>query len=451
MPYRTALAILGCFVVLQLLPQAPGLRKFPTLGRATLDELVDLAPKRPAVVTEEQPGAVPETPRAGQAVFPIEDPGRGLDSFYAALRETELRRPDAVTAILHYGDSPTTADLITADVRDLLQKQFGDAGHGFCLIAKPWGWYQHRGVDISGSGWTIDPATQSSVRDGRFGLGGVSFRGDEGAASRLTLRTGGHTSLEVSYLHQPGGGVIDVLFDGAPAHEIPTGADSPSAGFTRLELPPRARRIELRVRQGPARLFGAYLGKPGAGVVYSSLGLNGAYVSVLARFFQEKHWSEQLRRYRPRLVIVNYGTNESVSQAFVDYVYEKEMKEIVRRLRAALPEASILVMSPMDRGQRGEDGEIRTVAVLPALVGRQRRVAIETGCAFFNTFQAMGGEGTMGRWFQARPRLVGSDYMHPMPGGARRVGSLLYQALLDGYNRYKLRRMQEEISNRGER
>jgi lysophospholipase L1-like esterase len=61
--------------------------------------------------------------------------------------------------------------------------------------------------------------------------------------------------------------------------------------------------------------------------------------------------------------------------------------------------------------------------------------------AFFNTFQAMGGEGTMARWYAAEPRLVGSDYIHPMPAGAKIVGELLYGSLRDGYNEYKLRQL----------
>ena len=58
------------------------------------------------------------------------DPVRQLDHFYEALlRGGQVR-------VLHYGDSPTTADLITADVRGMLQKQFGDAGAGFAVREK---------------------------------------------------------------------------------------------------------------------------------------------------------------------------------------------------------------------------------------------------------------------------------------------------------------------------
>ena len=55
----------------------------------------------------------------------------------------------------------------------------------------------------------------------------------------------------------------------------------------------------------------------------------------------------------------------------------------------------------------------------------------------------MGGSGTMARWYASTPRLVGSDYIHPLPAGAKIVGELLYDNLRDGYSEYKLRRLKE--------
>ncbi len=100
-------------------------------------------------------------------------------------------------------------------------------------------------------------------------------------------------------------------------------------------------------------------------------------------------------------------------------------------------------MSPMDRGERKNNGEIGTVEAMPRLVDIESKVAAETGVAFFNTFQAMGGEGTMAKWYNGEPRLVGADFIHPMPAGARIVGELLYNALREGYNGYKLRQLKE--------
>ena len=46
-------------------------------------------------------------------------------------------------------------------------------------------------------------------------------------------------------------------------------------------------------------------------MVYHSLGINGANVTLLSRSFNGPHWTAELRHYKPDLVIINYGTNES--------------------------------------------------------------------------------------------------------------------------------------------
>jgi hypothetical protein len=127
----------------------------------------------------------------------------------------------------------------------------------------------------------------------------------------------------------------------------------------------------------------------------------------------------------------------------VDSTYVKDVREIVRRIHAALPATPILVMSPMDRGAREGGGTIGTISALPRLVQKQAQVAAETGCAFFNTFEAMGGSGTMGRWYQAEPRMVSADFIHPLPSGARIVGTLLFQAIMDGYNHWKMQQLRQ--------
>ncbi|HBY59735.1 MAG TPA: hypothetical protein DEH78_07915 [Solibacterales bacterium] len=445
---KTALTI-ACLVFLLTLPDfVPALAHYKSFDWAMAPQVLEFTPRRASVnpVEDEAHRLRPDLDPASYSTHRLLDPKHNLDSFFAALRRTEMKEPGAVTRVVHYGDSPTTADLITADVRTLLQQQFGDGGHGFHLIARPWAWYAHRGIDSDSDGWKIDPANQSQVRDGLYGLGGVSFRGGEGAAARLKLRQPGHAGVEISYLSEPGAGSFAVYADRQLLDTVSTAGERRGPQFVRVALPEKAKRLEVRVVSGSVRLFGVQLEKPGPGVVYSSLGLNGAYVSVLARFFDGEHWAEQLKHHRPHLVIINYGTNESMYQDFIDKVYSKELGTVIRRVREAVPEASLLIMSPMDRGRRDSSGDITTVPLLPRLVAMQERMASEQGVAFFNTFQAMGGPGTMGKWYSAEPRLVGADFIHPMPAGARIVGNLLYKALLDGYNKYKLKGMQQKLA-----
>jgi len=434
MPTKTTLTVVT-FVALLLLPQvAPALRNYESVDAQTIAKLFDLPVPKPKI---------PQTPAKIEAPAPshLSDPTHELDPLYAALLKGGPVR------ILHYGDSPTTGDLITADARAMFQHQFGDAGVGFVLIARPWAWYNHRGVDMDASSdWKIDIAGIAQAKDGMHGLGGVSFIGSQGATAEWRLHTAPQERIEVAYLAQPDGGEFAVDAGDRQLGVVETAGETKSPGYASFQIPAGAQKFAVRVTRGSVRLYGAEFSRNNGGVIYSSLGINGANVTLLSHSFNDRHWTAELRHYKPDLVIVNYGTNESGFASFVDTSWPKEMREVVRRLRAALPASSILLMSPMDRGERKMSGEIETIPVLPRLVQIEAGVAQDTGVAFFNTFEAMGGEGTMSRWYEAEPRLVSADFIHPMPAGAKIVGGLLFQALRDGYSDYKLRQLKAGVS-----
>jgi hypothetical protein len=257
--------------------------------------VLDFLPRRGSASPsgDEQMRLRPDLDQASLGIPVIDDPARDLELFYAKLETVETGAPGAVARILHYGDSPTTADQITSDMRMLLQKRFGDAGHGYCLMAKPWAWYEHRGVSMQSRGWLIDPVNQSSIHDGLFGLGGVSCRGGAGSQTEYVLRDATHTRVELDYLATPGGGTLEVEADGVTVAEVSTAGDQVRAAHTSLALPKGARRVRVRATSGAVRVFGAEFTKPGPGVIYDSLGLNGAYVTVLARLMDGKHWARR--------------------------------------------------------------------------------------------------------------------------------------------------------------
>jgi lysophospholipase L1-like esterase len=438
MPRKAALAILS-FAVLVTAMQAPFVPARFRFAPVQYRKLLDFEPRElllhPPVYEIVEPVYRPRA-MSRNAVPGLSDATGSLRHFYSALWRTEQRTPGAVTRVLHYGDSPTTADSVTADIRSLLQQQFGNAGHGFVLIAKPWAWYGHRGVDLRASGWHIEAATMGRAADGFHGLGGVSFTGETGASSTVTLPAG-HTRMELQYLEQPGGGTLRLTAGDEEIGAVDTGGDAKRPRFAEFPLPPGANAVMLRVVAGKARVFGWSFEKNRPGVVYSSLGLNGGQVEAVLWYFEPKQWTAELRHADPDLVVLNYGTNESVYPAYVDKTYEHELRALVDRVRTALPTASVLIMSPMDRGARDSSGDIVTPPVFARLIAIQRKVAADTGCAFFNTFEMMGGAATMAKWYSVQPRLVSADFMHPLPAGAAIVGRLVEEALMKGYAGYK--------------
>jgi lysophospholipase L1-like esterase len=365
------------------------------------------------------------------------DGSRELDPLFAALWTLEQRKSPGVVTVLHYGDSPTTADLITGEIRAQLQARFGDAGRGYTLIAKPWAWYGHRGVEMSDHGWTIRTGV-GLIREGVYGLGGAAFDGEPGAWSKFRLTESPQSAAEIEYLAHPGGGSFAVLADGAQIAVQSTSAPTRAAVSLRVALPAGAKEVTLEPTQGTVTLFGIDFRRGANGILYDSLGLNGATTSVLARVLEPDLWQQELAHAAPLLIVVNYGSNESSFGNFVHKQYASELELAIARIRKAAPHAAILIMSPMDRGQRVGLDDIETMSTIPEIVDIQRQVAAQTHCAFFDTYDAMGARGTMARWYAANPRLVTADLLHPTPQGAAIVATLFIRQLELRYDRWKM-------------
>ncbi|MFN7543065.1 MAG: hypothetical protein ACK5TN_09760, partial [Acidobacteriota bacterium] len=124
---------------LALLALASG--RFPSAQ--LLSSLLDfhwsrLWPMPPVAEAQLQSSSAPPAPPPPPAGGPHTHPPISHAPIKQSQERHVIGQPGARLRLAHSGDSPTTADLITADIRALLQKRFGDAGHGFYLIDKPW-------------------------------------------------------------------------------------------------------------------------------------------------------------------------------------------------------------------------------------------------------------------------------------------------------------------------
>lgn len=360
--------------------------------------------------------------------------GHALDAFYTQLAKTRAKTPNAVTRIMHYGDSVIVSDYISGTMRRKLQADLGDAGHGFLLVANPWEWYFHNDVAHgAGEGWSSSRVTGPLTKDGMYGLGGVTFTGAPGASAWFgtseVSKFGRHVSrFDVYYLETPGGGEVEVRF-GGKSERFSTKGDAKISRIRSFSVPDGEAKLHLKVVSGSPRLFGVALERDSSGIVYDALGANGARAALLGSMNAD-HWREQMSLRKPSLVVLQYGTNESEAPGLAGD-YEKSLGDVVEKIKSSCPECSVLIAAPLDRAENSESGGLRTKPVIKKLVNAQKNVAAKTGVAFWNTFEAMGGEGSMAKW--TKTGLAGGDLTHPTPAGAEVIGDLLYKALTTGF------------------
>ncbi len=359
---------------------------------------------------------------------------RAMVHFYDALKRTSRHEAGGITRIVQFGDSLIASDYVSGTLRRLLQKKFGDAGHGFSLIANAWPSYFHEGVSrFATSGWLVSRVVGPYAQDGWYGLGGVSFRAPPNILARIGTSVRGDfgrqvSRFELAYVASPGGGTLRVRIDEKPVGELSTQSDEKTFKTAKWSVPEGPHEIEFLTTRGISRLFGVVMERDVPGVVLDAIGIQGARLRFLDQQ-DDAHYATQLQWRNPDLVIYEFGANESADGlAYSMHDFHETMKNVLLQQRAALPESSCLVIGAMDRATRNGD-TLTSSSFIPLLVTEQRAVAKELDCAFFDTYQAMGGLGAMPRW--VRRGLGQADLTHPTAVGADIIGTWIYRAVME--------------------
>lgn len=370
------------------------------------------------------------TPRPALRVVRGVENAAQLDKFFRSL-STVKRRIEPVR-IMHFGDSHTAADILTAEIRRKFQAEFGDGGAGYMVPRNPMS-TPRRGV-LSGatSGWAVDGIGGRVEVNGIYGLAGIGLSTTQADERAWIEATCNH--FEIYYLRQPGGGTIDILVDGVSVLEQPLSlaSDAPLPDYFTAPLPAdRMHRVEVRtVAPGKTRILGIVTEHIAPGVSYDVLGINGARAKRLIAW-NNTAFVDNIVQRKPDLIIVAYGTNEVSDPDWTMESYQRMFAAILRTFRRAAPQASILVYGPPDRADIPLGGK------MAAMIEAQRRAAMEVGAAFWSSYGAMGGPGSMDVW--ASMGLGQGDRVHLTKDGYIRMGSMFYEDVYDAYKKYLAR------------
>lgn len=369
-------------------------------------------------------------------------PGEALASFHAALRRLERgEEPDGKVRVAMYGASGTAADLSVGYVRTYLQARFGDGGPGFVPLVPLSRWYRHNEVRVeASSGWRKEHAQISRGRqDGHYGLLGASFtatasrRWAEVRPKERSSSCEGLAHVDLYYLRQPGGGSFRVRVDGGSPQTVSTAADELGPGYHPMELPPGPHTLRIEtIDDAEVRVFGVVLERPEPGVVVDVLGIDGTRGRNHLTW-NEALWVDNLKRRAFDLYTLSYGTNESVDDDLSIPLYAEDLRAQLRRFARALPEASCLVLGPVDFPVL-EGDQVLPRPLLRQIIEVQRQVAAEEGCGFWDGIAFMGGELSMPAWVDAEPPLARRDHLHFTRWGAARKGMALADALMHAFD-----------------
>ena len=399
--------------------------------------------RRPAIVPQNRsaPAAVSPKPRAAGIIDYGKQPGGALAAFYRSLKNRQGR-----TRIAYYGDSMIEGDLITMDVRDVLQSQFGGRGVGFVPITSPTAGFRPTIRHAFSDDWKSISLIEPSAERRYLGPSGMGFMPAIHADSlsessnvtnswveyRPGRRNGTPTTFDrVRLLYGPtrSGGLVhwhSGKRDGVVALE--EGTDVRQVSIP-IDCGSKALRLEFSSPDSMT-IYGASIESDSGVYVdnYSLRGNSGVPLTAIPGGVLKS--CAQMLEYK--LIVLQFGANVANTEAREYDWYHRSMVHVVNYFKRTCPDASILIVGMGDKARK--DGmTIATDSCIFPLIEAQKKVAEETHVAFWNLFDAMGGENTKAHWVSARPPLAQSDYTHVTGGGAYKIAHLLTTALLDGY------------------
>ena len=201
----------------------------------------------------------------------------------------------------------------------------------------------------------------------------------------------------------------------------------PGRELWHFDLPVYMDRVELAFRcpVGRYTVKGLYLDRPGYGFTLSEAGVNGAATSS---WLKCDDWEQDLQRVRPDLVIFSIGINDIQGRDFDAAAFRRNYGKLVRMVHAVNPHCAILFTCNNDSWRKGAPNPL-TKEVEKAFEALARQYK----AAFWDLYEIMGGYGSMEQWQEAG--LAQPDKVHFTPEGYRLLGDLLFNAIMDCYDR----------------
>ena len=174
-------------------------------------------------------------------------------------------------------------------------------------------------------------------------------------------------------------------------------------------------------------LNGLVLENDNSGVIYHSIGVNGAKASDYNKF---RLFNEQLPALNPDLVIISLGTNESFDKQSGEQ-YFAHLDQMIQGIKEKNPQACVLVMTspPSVLHRKYKNTFIEKYAEIIEDNAHVKNYAV------WNLLDVFGGNKSIKR--NAAKGYMARDKVHYSKAGYEKQGELFFEAFLQSYELFK--------------
>jgi lysophospholipase L1-like esterase len=386
--------------------------------------------------------------------FPIEYPAGDSSVLFSFFRMLDnISESPQPLRILHYGDSQIEGGRISSVIRQELQSEFGGLGPGFMPVYAgqsnigQWkssytgNWYIERVFGQSGavpvhnrygilgsySGFMRDTALPQTVA----AAASVSYSPLErhvyplrSQFNNLNLYCSASSAALFAEIYRTDSLLHFMIADTA-------------AGIVSLNWKPSKPVDNFRIEFTsaiPPQLLGISLDGI-SGIALDNIPMRGSSGLDFTRISVETA-TAMAAMLKPGLIMLQFGANIAIDTRISYRGYENSLARQILALNRIFPGTPIIIVGIADMSSKEASGYASLESV-EKVRDAQRNAAARLGCAFWDTYQAMGGAGSMAAWAHTSPPLARPDYVHFSYQGAQLIGQMMYNSLMQEYNTFR--------------
>jgi hypothetical protein len=369
---------------------------------------------------------------------PIEYPQGRKDALQSIMAELAMLRANnrGFVRILHYGDSQLEADRMTLYLRKQLQKEFGGGGVGYVALNPQIPVNPTVKISMSNDWVCSTPAVHykqaSPLRVGHL-LSSVKLPSKQDKNSWIKVERRALTAypalrfsnmkLLLSCRYAP-----IFLTVKTATKTLYAGTIQPDKDIRQLVVNMQSSREGVTLSfsgKGCPEIYGLAMDY-GRGVAIDNIPLRSSsgvdFVKADAALLQQS-----FECVGAKFMILQFGTN-MVPKIMSSYnYYEEQLYEQLMLLKRLAPAVDVLVVGLSDMARRSK-GLLTSYPNIEKIRDAQRNAAFRAGCAFWDTYKAMGGKNSIVSWVYAQPSLASKDFCHFSGVGATLVAELMYRS-----------------------
>jgi len=376
-----------------------------------------------------------------------------LFSFFDALEN--LKDSKKLIRVLHYGDSQIEGDRITSYLRNQLQTKFGGNGIGFLPIIaiNPSSISYEYIISDNWKRYSPIPGSIEEKSHRRYGIllncariitnNSIVENKPEVEAWIELKRSNNSFALaqkfeqcRIFYGFNKSPMTVEVKQNDNVLESETVPATTSLAELNWSFDSPKDITISFKTTDTPD-VYGVAL-DPKQGVAVDNIPLRGSsgleFTKMDMNFLKDFY-----QKIGVKLLILEFGVNiVPIVTDNYDF-YEKSFSRQLVALKQTIPGLPIIIIGVSDVSRNGSNG-YESYPNIEKIRNAQKRAAFKAGCAFWDTYEVMGGHNSMPSWVFANPPLAQKDFTHFSPRGAKIMAEMFYRSFMHEYDRYLITR-----------